>query len=310
MKVLVLGASGFIGFPAAQALCRAGHVVYGQTRSPEKAKRLAAEEILPIVCSPSSTDWHHLIPTFDVIIEALGGTTINAHSFKVLFNSVTEAVKTLRPPGSPKLSWIYTSGTWVHGTNGGELISDTTPFNSSGSDSVELAKWRPECEQEVIKSEVLNGIVVRPSLLYGRSGSIISLMFDRLRKTGKVTWPGKPKSGGGLQGGRLSLIHQDDLGDFYVRAAEKAPLIGGLSFDVSNDITESLDCFLQRMVEIAGVQGPYEYTEPQNLFEFAVSTEHLVRPYLARSVLGWQPRKLGLIDGLDLYWKAYLASVE
>jgi len=42
--LILFRASGFIGFPAAQALSRAGHVVYGQTRSQEKAKRLAAEE--------------------------------------------------------------------------------------------------------------------------------------------------------------------------------------------------------------------------------------------------------------------------
>ena len=37
-------ASGFIGLPAAQALSRAGHIVYGLTRFEEKAKLLAADE--------------------------------------------------------------------------------------------------------------------------------------------------------------------------------------------------------------------------------------------------------------------------
>lgn len=37
-------ASGFIGLPAAQALVRAGHIVYGVTRSESKVKSLAAEE--------------------------------------------------------------------------------------------------------------------------------------------------------------------------------------------------------------------------------------------------------------------------
>ena len=37
-------ATGFIGLPAAQALVRAGHYVYGLTRSQQKAKQLAAEE--------------------------------------------------------------------------------------------------------------------------------------------------------------------------------------------------------------------------------------------------------------------------
>jgi hypothetical protein len=40
----IYSASGFIGFPVAQALLRAGHTVYGQTRSKDKAKQLAANE--------------------------------------------------------------------------------------------------------------------------------------------------------------------------------------------------------------------------------------------------------------------------
>ena len=40
----IRSATGFIGFPAAQAFVRAGHIVYGQTRSASKAKQLATEE--------------------------------------------------------------------------------------------------------------------------------------------------------------------------------------------------------------------------------------------------------------------------
>ena len=41
----ILGsAGGFIGLPIAQALVRAGHQVFGQTRSQNKAKQLIAEE--------------------------------------------------------------------------------------------------------------------------------------------------------------------------------------------------------------------------------------------------------------------------
>jgi len=37
-------ATGTIGFPVAQAFLRAGHIVYGQTRSESKVKQLATEE--------------------------------------------------------------------------------------------------------------------------------------------------------------------------------------------------------------------------------------------------------------------------
>ena len=44
------------------------------------------------------------------------------------------------------------------------------------------------------------------------------------------------------------------------------------------------------------------------VYEEALTTTSLVRPYLSRAPLGWQPRKAGLIDGLPIYYAAYLAS--
>ncbi|KAF5348946.1 hypothetical protein D9758_014202 [Tetrapyrgos nigripes] len=315
MRALVLGASGFIGFPAAQALSRAGYFVYGQTRSEEKAKRLAVEEIFPIVCDPSSTSWHHLIPTLDVIIDTLHASDPN--TYLTLFHGIESATKSLRPASSPKLSFIFTSGTWPLGNQGYDLIlTDTTPVldpTGTGPKAVELASStnldRSRVEQEILKSEILNGIVVRPTLLYGRSGSIFSMMFERFRKEGRVSWLGTP-------GGKLTTIHQDDLADLYVRTAEKAQVIGGLVFIAANSHSEDTDGFLRRFCEIVrvdGKEGPgggYEYFEPTNVFEKAITTQQIVRPYLARTLLSWEPKKLGLTDGLELYWNAYLASVD
>jgi nucleoside-diphosphate-sugar epimerase len=49
MKVLVLGASGFIGLPVALAYARAGHIVYGTARDAKTARKLAIHEIIPVV---------------------------------------------------------------------------------------------------------------------------------------------------------------------------------------------------------------------------------------------------------------------
>lgn len=42
----LFSATGMIGRPIAQALSRAGHIVYGQTRSVSKAKQVSAGESL------------------------------------------------------------------------------------------------------------------------------------------------------------------------------------------------------------------------------------------------------------------------
>ncbi|KAF4565296.1 hypothetical protein EYR36_001866 [Pleurotus pulmonarius] len=276
MKVIVLGATGFIGFPVAQALARAGHIVYGLTRSEANAKRLAAEEIIPIIAEPTSTSWHHLIAKLDVVIESIGGFPDLAQASTAILQDVSASAAKLRPPGAPKLSYIYTSGTWVKGDSRTEIVSDTTPLGTP----VQLTAWRIPLEQAVVTSTVLNGIVIRPALLYGRGGSLLA---------------------------PFALVHADDLADLYVRAAEKAQIIGGQIFDAANDFTESVDDFLQHLVQLTGAKAPYEFIKPSNLFEEALGATLLLRPYLARALLGWTPRKPGLVDGLETYYASWRA---
>ncbi|EMD40021.1 hypothetical protein CERSUDRAFT_150918 [Gelatoporia subvermispora B] len=296
MKVIVLGASGFIGLPAAQALVRAGHIVYGVTRSASKAKQLAAEEIIPVVANYDDISaWGNLIATVDAVIDAVGGTDVKTLS-AALLTKTAHAAQELRPLHAPKLIYIYTSGTWVHGDDRKTVKTDTSPLTAP----VEQVAWRPAQEQRVVTNTALNGIVIRPSLLYGRSGSLLANVF-RGAYEGKVKWFGTP-------GGRFALIHTDDLGELYRLVAEKGAIIGGKIFDASNDVSESVDDFLQKLVEVSGAKGPYEYVQPSNLFEVALTTTAILRPYLARSLLGWQLRKAGLTDHLEIYYDAWKAS--
>ncbi|KAJ7234507.1 hypothetical protein B0H12DRAFT_157043 [Mycena haematopus] len=293
MKVLVLGATGFIGLPAASALVRAGHTVYGLVRSEAKATILAAEEIIPIRGDTDSDAWLPLIATLDVIIEAVTASPDGARS---ILERTIKAAEALRPPGAPLLSYIYTSGTWVQGDSRTETVNDTTPI----ARPIELVAWRPAVEQLVVRSTAVNGIVVRPALLYGRSASLLGLLFKTAAE-GKVVCPGTP-------GGRFALIHADDLADLYVRVAEKASLLGGKILDAANSQTESVDDLLQKLVEVSGAKAPYEYRAPVNKFEEAMQATTLVRPYLANALLGWSPKKPGLVEGIDIYYAAWLAS--
>ena len=102
MKVLVLGASGFIGNGVAKALVRGGHQVLGQTRSASHGKSFDREEseyststlnvdrashLTQTICFLGNTavelvesdplqddHWLENLDSIDVIVDALGGS--------------------------------------------------------------------------------------------------------------------------------------------------------------------------------------------------------------------------------------------
>ena len=109
------------------------------------------------------------------------------------------------------------------------MVTDMTPIVSPA----ELVAWRPAQEQRVVTNTTLEGIVIHPALLYGRSGSLLAPLFKSASE-GKVAWCGTPND-------RRTLIHCDDLADLFLRAAEKSQLVRGQIFDAANGFTESTD---------------------------------------------------------------------
>jgi uncharacterized protein YbjT (DUF2867 family) len=90
-KVLVIGATGYIGRALAQSLRRSGnHVVYGMARSPAKARELEAMEIIPVL--GSATDSNNYLAVIrdahiDVVVDAAGA---NQEGFQII-NDVRKA---------------------------------------------------------------------------------------------------------------------------------------------------------------------------------------------------------------------------
>ena len=55
-RVLVIGATGYLGNAVASALVRADHEVYGLARTEEKARELAVQEVFPVMGSDQDSD--------------------------------------------------------------------------------------------------------------------------------------------------------------------------------------------------------------------------------------------------------------
>ncbi|KAI0796230.1 hypothetical protein C8Q75DRAFT_803266 [Abortiporus biennis] len=305
MRVLVLGATGFIGLPVAQALVRAGHVVHGLTRTAEKARQLQADEVIPIVgdyLEPAKWLTPSLVAKLDVVINVVGvevrfkDPEADVRVIKLL----VELVQQSRPIYAPKLSFIFTTGTILFGQDPTQVVNDTTAIPVEKLP--DFVKPFPNFEQQILQNPVLNSIVIRPGLLYGRTGSLTAGLFAQAKEGSMIKHYG-------AEGGRVGTIHTDDLANLYLLAAEKAQLVGGKIFAGVNDATESVDDILRTLVSISGAKG-YEYREPTNDFESALATTRILRPYLGRTLLGWRPVKASLVDHLQIYFDAWKASQD
>ena len=207
--------------------------------------------VTPIVCHPTDIDkWKHLLATVEAVIDTAAAD--GPEDAVRVFHLVIGVLKTVRPTYAAKLTYVKTSGAWVHGDSRDEIVSDTTPTATPHP----FAAWRAVHERHVVGSTLVNGIVVRPVWVIGRSGSHLGNMLFPSAHAGKVV-------GLGIPGGRWSVIHQDDLADAYLRAVERGSIVGGSTFDIANEFTEGIDDILATLCRLSGAEG-FTYREPTN----------------------------------------------
>ncbi|WRT64693.1 uncharacterized protein IL334_001627 [Kwoniella shivajii] len=306
MKVLILGATGFIGFPAAEAFVRAGHIVYGTTRSARSAEqKLSPKEIIPVVADPSSeegmAEWGKIAARCDIVVDALSAN--GAKTAIDTFHNYLQYVN--RPKGSPKPTYIYTSGLWINsrGYGGLDKWTDERQPTSTYNEGVQ---WRPLIEIPVLESEKVHGIVIRGAVVYGREGSAVATsIFDRALEASKTEK--KIFETVYQNESRVASIHTDDMADLYVRVAERGPLLRGQVFMASNQATERLTDVLDAVVRVSGCNG-YKAKTPRSAYEEAWASTTLIKPSLGDALTGWKPKKMSLVDGMDIYWSSYLAN--
>lgn len=110
---------------------------------------------------------------------------------------------------------------------------------------------------------------------------------------------------------RLQTVHQDDLADLFLRAGERGPLLRGTALVAANPATERWTDILDAVTRASGAKGWRLRTPKDSVpMEVAWASTTLVRPTLAHSLTGWTPRKLNLVDGMDLYWASFVAHYE
>ena len=301
MKVFVTGAAGLIGFSVAHALARVGHEVHGLVRRPEKAARLPAAEIAPVLgASEDPGGYAAVAERCQVLVHC--AAELSERFMDIDGRSVDALLSIAQRSSEPRLV-VYTSGTWVYGDlpSGAVVDEGTSPL------PLPFITERVALERMLLNASQgrLRTIVIRPGLVYGGSGGLTASWFQSAEAEGAATLVGEGEN-------RLGMIHVHDLADLYLRAIESP--WGGEVFNATDRSRFTMRECAEAASRAAGAGGRIKQV-PVNEAQRTLGpvaqglalNQHVDSSKAAR-LLGWQPRHGGFVDAVDRFhaaWKAH-----
>ena len=210
MRILLTGATGYIGSGVLDALARAGHEVTALVRTQAAAERFAARELRCVVADlGEDLASASALRGFDAYVHT--AFEASARGAEIDRQAVAALGAAARDSGAQ--AFVYTSGIWVLGPTSG--ADEHAPVNPTP-----LVAFRPAHEQAALAFDTptLRALVVRPGVVYGGGRGIVGDMLRdaengimRVIGTGENHWP---------------LVYDRDLADLYVRLVSNAEARG------------------------------------------------------------------------------------
>src|SRR5215208_758561 len=198
MKVLVTGATGFVGPKVANAIVDAGHEVRVLERKPgswSKAGVRCQEAVQGDMTDPQSLE--RAAAGRDVVVHLVAIRQGRPEQFeRVMIDGTRSLVAAAKNAGSKRFVLMSALGTT-------DETKDLVPYYG--------AKWQQEKDLE---ASGLEYVIFRPSFIFGREGGIL----PTFRKLAKLT-PVTPITGPGSQ--RIQPIWIDDVGAYFGAAVDK-----------------------------------------------------------------------------------------
>ncbi|OLY76960.1 epimerase [Pseudomonas sp. ATCC PTA-122608] len=294
MKIFLTGANGFVGGSVAHHLIAQGHSVRGLLRDPQKAERLQAKGITPVI---GSLDDRQLLideaRQADAVIDAANSDHAGA---------VDAFIEALR--GSGKLL-IHTSGSSIIGddalgnTLSEHIFDEDTPFII---EAPKQARYDIDLRMMAAANLGIRSVVICPSNIYGVGHGLTDHSFQlpflmaRARETGVMRIVGRGVN-------RWSNVHIDDVAQLFLLAMEKAP--AGAFYFLENGEASFIDmaAALAKRMNLGAVQSwPAEDAEqhwdPMHV-HYTFGTNSRVKAKRARAELGWAPRHSSILDWIS-----------
>jgi uncharacterized protein YbjT (DUF2867 family) len=232
VKVLVTGATGFVGPKVANAIVDAGHEVRVLERKPgswSKAGIRCQEAAQGDMTDPQSL--RQAVEGRDVVVHLVAIRQGRPEQFeRIMVDGNRSLIAAAKEAGVKRFVLMSALGTT-------EKTKDLVPYYG--------AKWQQERDLE---GSGLEYVTLRPSFIFGRDGGILPT-FRRLAKLAPVT----PIIGSGSQ--RIQPIWIDDLAAYYAAAVDK-PEVANRTFELGGPDVVSWNEFWERLKQTLRVRRP------------------------------------------------------
>jgi nucleoside-diphosphate-sugar epimerase len=281
MRVLLTGATGYIGEFVLDALVRAGHEVTAVVRNAARLKVGSAERVMPLtgdLASPAS--WASAIDRHDVLVHAaMDGGVRGPEVDRLTVDAIVAGAARAARDGR-SLAVIYTSGIWVLGPRTQPATEDALVAPA------DLVAWRPLHESLVLGAHggTVRTIVVRPGIVFGGARGLVADMM-RGAANGLIRVVGNGQN-------RWPLIYGRDLADLYVRLAA-SPTASGI-FHATDDSDERVIDIVEALASHVTVRPDVRHVPidearaKMGQLADALCLDQLVRSPQSRA-LGWEP---------------------
>ena len=293
MKILVIGATGYIGGSVAARLIGAGHEVAGLVRSPEKAARLRSLGIAPVTASLADLGRiAEAAKSADAVINAADADN------SLVAHAILDAIA-----GSGK-RFIHTSGSSIVADRACGEASDAVFNEDIPVEPLPERLLRLAVDRLVLASALrgVHAVVIRPSLIYGK-GHGLNLHSAQVPKLIAIA----KEHGIARHVGRglniWSNVFIDDVVDLYLRALDAAPA-GSLFYAENGESSwRQMASAVGRMLGLGPQTKDWPIEEALAALGAGAVTSYgsnsRVRAQKARLMLGWEPKGPALIDEIE-----------
>ena len=237
MRILLSGATGFVGKKLVAKLKSNGHDILVLTRNPLNAKQILGDDITAIEWG----DFHRILDlseygqvdgVINLIGENIGGKRWSNEQKKKLYNSRVDATdsicKMLEKSNMKPKVFVSTSATGYYGHRDGATKIDENSLPGGDFLSKVCVAWEEAVTKH--KDKMDRHCILRVGLVLGKDGGAMEKMLPvfKLGLGGKL--------GSGKQ--YMSWVHIDDLVKMYVTLLENDSLSGVFN-GVSNYATSN-----------------------------------------------------------------------